>query len=51
LASRPIERGLSSFHDVVTGDGIRPTAAGDSAWMFPGEAFQALPVAILQSRT
>jgi (1->4)-alpha-D-glucan 1-alpha-D-glucosylmutase len=40
-----------TFQDVVTGAEIRPTAAGESAWIFLGEAFQALPVAILRSRT
>jgi (1->4)-alpha-D-glucan 1-alpha-D-glucosylmutase len=40
-----------TFRDVVTGAEIRPTAAGDSAWIFLGEAFQTLPVAILRSST
>jgi hypothetical protein len=28
---------------------IRPTSAGEEAWIFLGEVFQVLPVAILQA--
>ena len=38
-----------TFRDVVTGAEIRPTSAGEEAWMFLGEVFQVLPVAILQA--
>jgi (1->4)-alpha-D-glucan 1-alpha-D-glucosylmutase len=45
----PPELRERTFRDVITGAEIRPTTAGESAWIFLGEAFQALPVAILQS--
>ncbi len=35
------------FRDELTGAQIRPTRAGDDAWIFIGEAFQTLPVAML----
>ena len=37
------------FRDVITGAEIRPTRAGENAWIFLGEAFQTLPVAILRA--
>jgi (1->4)-alpha-D-glucan 1-alpha-D-glucosylmutase len=37
------------FRDVITGADIRPTRAGEDAWIFLGEAFQTLPVAILRA--
>jgi (1->4)-alpha-D-glucan 1-alpha-D-glucosylmutase len=37
------------FRDVITGAEIRPASAGDSAWIFLGEAFVNLPIAILQA--
>jgi len=37
------------FRDVVTGATIRPTRGAESAWIFIGEAFQSLPVAILRA--
>jgi (1->4)-alpha-D-glucan 1-alpha-D-glucosylmutase len=37
------------FRDVITGATIRPTRGADSAWIFIGEAFHSLPVAMLRS--
>ena len=37
------------FVDVITGAEIRPTRAGENAWIFLGEIFQTLPVGILRS--
>jgi (1->4)-alpha-D-glucan 1-alpha-D-glucosylmutase len=37
------------FLDEITGARIRPTRGGESAWIFIGEAFQALPVAMLRA--
>jgi (1->4)-alpha-D-glucan 1-alpha-D-glucosylmutase len=37
-----------AFLDVITGAEIRPTHAGESAWIFLGEVFQTLPVGILK---
>jgi (1->4)-alpha-D-glucan 1-alpha-D-glucosylmutase len=38
-----------AFRDMVTGAEIRPTIGGDEAWMFLGEVFQTLPVALLRA--
>jgi hypothetical protein len=38
-----------TFRDVITGAELRPTSAGENAWIFLGEAFQTLPVAILRT--
>ena len=38
-----------TFRDVITGAELRPASAGESAWLFLGEAFQTLPVAILRA--
>ena len=38
-----------SFHDVMTGAEIHPARAGENAWIFLGEVFQTLPVAILRA--
>jgi (1->4)-alpha-D-glucan 1-alpha-D-glucosylmutase len=45
----PPELRERTFRDVITGAEIKPTTAGDSAWIFLGEAFQTLPVAILRA--
>jgi hypothetical protein len=37
------------FRDAITGAEIRPASAGGSGWIFLGEAFQTLPVAILRT--
>ena len=37
------------FRDEVTGLEIHPTRASENAWIFIGEAFQTLPVAMLRS--
>jgi (1->4)-alpha-D-glucan 1-alpha-D-glucosylmutase len=37
------------FRDVVTGASIRPTRGTDTAWIFLGEAFRVLPMAILRA--
>lgn len=37
------------FRDEITGAEIRPTRAGDNAWIFIGEVFQTLPVAMLRA--
>ena len=37
------------FQDVITGAEVRPTRAGDNAFIFIGEVFEALPVAILRT--
>ena len=37
------------FQDAITGAEIRPTRAGENAWIFLGEAFRILPVAILRA--
>ena len=36
-----------TFRDVVTGARIRATRGGENGWIFLGEAFEALPVAML----
>ena len=43
--------GLSDreFRDVVTGATLRPTRGAESAWLFIGEAFQVLPLAVLKA--
>jgi len=38
-----------TFRDVITGAEIHPTRAGENAWIFLGEVFQILPVAILRA--
>jgi (1->4)-alpha-D-glucan 1-alpha-D-glucosylmutase len=38
-----------TFRHEVTGSEIRPTRTGDSAWIFLGEAFHEVPVAILRA--
>jgi (1->4)-alpha-D-glucan 1-alpha-D-glucosylmutase len=38
-----------TFRHELTGAEIRPTRAGDSAWIFVGEAFDSVPVAILRA--
>jgi (1->4)-alpha-D-glucan 1-alpha-D-glucosylmutase len=37
------------FRDVVTGASIRPTRGTDAAWIFLGEAFRSLPMAMLRA--
>jgi (1->4)-alpha-D-glucan 1-alpha-D-glucosylmutase len=37
------------FRNEITGARIRPTRGADSAWIFIGEAFQTLPVAMLRA--
>jgi maltooligosyltrehalose synthase len=37
------------FRDAITGAEIRPASSGDSGWIFLGEAFQTLPIAILRT--
>ena len=38
-----------TFRDVMTGAEIHPTRGGENAWIFLGEVFQTLPVAILRA--
>ena len=38
-----------TFRHELTGAEIRPTRAGDTAWIFLGEAFHAVPVAMLRA--
>jgi (1->4)-alpha-D-glucan 1-alpha-D-glucosylmutase len=38
-----------TFRHLMTGAELRPTVAGDVAWLFLGEIFQTLPVGILTS--
>jgi hypothetical protein len=38
-----------TFRHEITGAEIRPTHGAESAWIFLGEAFQTLPVAILRA--
>jgi (1->4)-alpha-D-glucan 1-alpha-D-glucosylmutase len=38
-----------TFRHVLTGAEIRPTIAGETAWIFLGEIFQAIPVGILRA--
>jgi (1->4)-alpha-D-glucan 1-alpha-D-glucosylmutase len=38
-----------TFVDVISGAEIAPSRAGDTAWIFLGEIFQALPVGILRA--
>ncbi len=45
----PLELRDRTFRHVITGAEIRPTHTGDSAWIFLGEAFRTLPVAILRT--
>ena len=37
-----------TFRDALTGAEVRPTRAGDTAWVFVGEVFATAPVAILE---
>jgi (1->4)-alpha-D-glucan 1-alpha-D-glucosylmutase len=39
-----------SYRNVLTGAEIRPTIAADSSWIFVGEAFEKLPVAMLRAQ-
>ena len=41
--------GDREFRDVVTGVSTRPTRGADTAWIFIGEAFRSLPMAILRA--
>ena len=41
--------GERTFRHEITGAEIRPTRGADSAWIFLGEAFQTVPVAILRA--
>ena len=43
----PDELRQRTFRNVFTGAEIRPTVANDSAWIFLGQAFEKLPVALL----
>jgi (1->4)-alpha-D-glucan 1-alpha-D-glucosylmutase len=45
----PPELGEREFQDEITGARIQPTRAGDSSWIFIGEALATLPVAILRA--
>jgi (1->4)-alpha-D-glucan 1-alpha-D-glucosylmutase len=45
----PLDLHDRAFRDEITGAVLRPTRAGDSAWIFLGEAFQTAPVAILRA--
>ena len=45
----PPALGDRTFRHELTGAEIRPTRAGDSAWIFLGEAFETVPVAILRA--
>jgi (1->4)-alpha-D-glucan 1-alpha-D-glucosylmutase len=45
----PPELGDREFRDVVTGASIRPTRDPDTAWVFIGEAFRSLPMAMLRA--
>jgi (1->4)-alpha-D-glucan 1-alpha-D-glucosylmutase len=45
----PPALGGRTFRHELTGAEIRPTRAGDSAWIFLGEAFETVPVAILRA--
>lgn len=38
-----------SFRHVLTGAALRPTAAGDQAWLFLGEIFNTAPIGILET--
>ena len=38
-----------TFLNIFTGEEIRPTTAADSAWLFAGQLFNQLPVAILRA--
>jgi (1->4)-alpha-D-glucan 1-alpha-D-glucosylmutase len=38
-----------TFRHVITGAEVRPTRSGENAWIFLGEAFHTVPVAILRS--
>ena len=35
------------YLNILTGEEIQPTVASDEGWLFAGQAFQTLPVAIL----
>jgi hypothetical protein len=37
------------FQNIITGAEVRPTKAGDSEFIFIGEAFDALPLAMLRA--
>ena len=41
--------GDREYQDEITGARIQPMRADDSSWIFIGEAFQALPIAILRA--
>jgi (1->4)-alpha-D-glucan 1-alpha-D-glucosylmutase len=38
-----------TFRNVFTGDEVRPTEGADQAWLFVGQIFDRLPVAILKA--
>jgi (1->4)-alpha-D-glucan 1-alpha-D-glucosylmutase len=40
-----------TFHHVLTGAELKPTVAGDTAWLFLGEVFRTVPVGILRTGT
>ncbi len=45
----PPELRERSFRHVLTGAELRPTAAGEAAWLFFGEIFDTVPIGILVS--
>jgi len=45
----PPELGDRQFRGEITGVEIRPTRAGENAWIFIGEALQTVPVAMLRT--
>jgi (1->4)-alpha-D-glucan 1-alpha-D-glucosylmutase len=45
----PRELGHNTFHSIFTGEELKPTIAGDTAFLFAGEVFATLPVAMLRT--
>jgi (1->4)-alpha-D-glucan 1-alpha-D-glucosylmutase len=45
----PPELAGRRFRDAITGAEIVPTSAGEESWIFAGQAFETIPVAILRT--
>jgi hypothetical protein len=45
----PAELGARTFRHEVTGAEIKPTVTGSDAWLFAGQVFQRVPVAMLRA--
>jgi hypothetical protein len=45
----PPELGGLTYRHEITGAEVQPTSAGDGAWLFAGQLFETVPVAVLRA--